>query len=69
MRACFFPKSRLALEKIMQRKSPDITLEADDVFYVPDNKTRRTTFTVIDRITAFALRNTAASFSTVEMSG
>ena len=40
------------LEKIMQRKSPDVTLEADDILYVPDNKTRRTTFTVIDRITA-----------------
>jgi polysaccharide export outer membrane protein len=43
----------VALEKIMQRKSPDVTLETDDVFYIPDNKTRRTTFTVIDRITAF----------------
>jgi polysaccharide export outer membrane protein len=43
----------VALEKIMQRKSPDVTLETDDVFYVPDNKTRRTTFTVIDRITTF----------------
>ena len=43
----------VALEKIMQRKSPDVTLETDDVFYVPDNKTKRTTFTVIDRITAF----------------
>ena len=43
----------VALEKIMQRKSPDVTLETDDVLYVPDNKTRRTTFTVIDRITAF----------------
>jgi polysaccharide export outer membrane protein len=41
------------LEKIMQRKSPDVALETDDVFYIPDNKTRRTTFTVIDRITAF----------------
>lgn len=41
------------LEQIMQRKSPDVKLEADDVFYVPDNKTRRTTFTIIDRITAF----------------
>lgn len=43
----------VALEKIMQRKSPDVILETDDVFYIPDNKTRRTTFTVIDRITAF----------------
>jgi polysaccharide export outer membrane protein len=41
------------LEKIMQRKAPDVVLETDDVFYVPDNKSRRTTFTVIDRITAF----------------
>lgn len=41
------------IEKIMQRKSPDVTLETDDVFYIPDNKTRRTTFTIIDRITAF----------------
>jgi polysaccharide export outer membrane protein len=43
----------VALEKIMQRKSPDVKLESDDVFYIPDNKTRRTTFTVIDRLTAF----------------
>jgi len=43
----------VALEKIMQRKSADVTLETDDVFYVPDNKTRRTTFTIIDRMTAF----------------
>jgi polysaccharide export outer membrane protein len=41
------------LEKIMQRKSPDVSLETDDLFYVPDNKTRRTALTVIDRITAF----------------
>ena len=41
------------LEKIMQRKSPDVTLETDDLFYIPDNKTRRNTLTVIDRITAF----------------
>jgi hypothetical protein len=41
------------LEKIMQRKAPDVALEADDLLYVPDNKTRRTTFTVIDRISAF----------------
>ena len=43
----------VALEKIMQRKSPDVTLETDDVFYVPDNKTRADHVTVIDRITAF----------------
>src|SRR5580692_3290554 len=26
------------LEKIMQRKMPDVRLETDDVFYIPDNK-------------------------------
>lgn len=41
------------LQKIMQRKAPDVVLETDDVFYVPDDKTRRTTFTLLDRISAF----------------
>jgi polysaccharide export outer membrane protein len=41
------------LEKIMLRKSPDVPLLIDDVLYIPDNKSRRTTMTVIDRITQF----------------
>jgi polysaccharide export outer membrane protein len=41
------------LEKIMQRKSPDVTLAADDVLYIPDNKARRNTITILDRISAF----------------
>jgi polysaccharide biosynthesis/export protein len=41
------------LDKIMQRKSPDVALEIDDLFYVPDNKSRRTTMNVIDRLTSF----------------
>jgi polysaccharide export outer membrane protein len=43
----------IELEKIMQRKSPDVPLEVDDLLYIPDNKNRRTTMTVIDRITSF----------------
>jgi polysaccharide export outer membrane protein len=43
----------IELEQIMLRKSPDITLQVDDLLYVPDNKTRRTTMNVIDRITNF----------------
>jgi polysaccharide export outer membrane protein len=43
----------IELEKIMQRKSPDVTLVIDDVLYIPDNKSKRTTMTVIDRITQF----------------
>ncbi len=41
------------LEKIMERKSPDVALHIDDILYVPDNKSRRNTMTVIDRITTF----------------
>jgi polysaccharide export outer membrane protein len=41
------------LDKILQRKSPDVSLQIDDLLYVPDNKSRRATMTAIDRITMF----------------
>jgi polysaccharide export outer membrane protein len=41
------------LEKIMKRESPDVTLTAGDILYIPDNKKRRTTMSIIDRITSF----------------
>ncbi|MBI4874388.1 MAG: polysaccharide biosynthesis/export family protein [Acidobacteria bacterium] len=41
------------LEMILQRKSPDVALVADDVLYIPDNKGRRTAATVLDRVTGF----------------
>ncbi|MDP8989908.1 MAG: hypothetical protein M3N41_07490, partial [Acidobacteriota bacterium] len=40
-------------DKIMQRKAPDMALQVDDVLYIPDNKSRRNTANVIDRITGF----------------
>jgi polysaccharide biosynthesis/export protein len=43
----------IELEKIMQRKAADVTLQVDDLLYIPDNKTKRTTMTAIDRITMF----------------
>jgi len=43
----------IELDKIMQRKSPDVALEVDDVLYIPDNKTRRATMTTLDRIAMF----------------
>jgi polysaccharide export outer membrane protein len=43
----------IALDKIMQRKSPDVTLEADDILYIPDNKGRRATMTALDRMASF----------------
>ena len=43
----------MPLDRIMERKSPDVSLLVDDVLYIPDNKSRRTTMTVIDRVTSF----------------
>ena len=37
----------------MQRKAPDVALQVDDILYIPDNKNRRMTMTVIERMTTF----------------
>jgi polysaccharide export outer membrane protein len=47
------------LDRIMKREAPDLKLRAGDIFYVPDNKSRRTTMSIIDRITSFGT-NTAS---------
>jgi polysaccharide export outer membrane protein len=41
------------LRKIMDRKSPDVELQAGDIFYVPDNRKGRLTSGVIDKIVSF----------------
>jgi polysaccharide export outer membrane protein len=41
------------LDKILQRKAPDVALQVDDILYIPDNKSRRNTVNIIDRITSF----------------
>ena len=41
------------LAKIMERKSPDVTLQIGDILYIPDNKTRRSTMSIIDRVASF----------------
>jgi hypothetical protein len=41
------------LGKIMDRKSPDVQLQANDILYIPDNKGRRLTAQTIDRIIGF----------------
>lgn len=43
----------IELAKIMDRKSPDVSLEIGDILYIPDNKTRRTTMSVVDRLASF----------------
>ena len=43
----------IQLAKIMERKSPDVSLEIGDILYVPDNKSRRSTMSIIDRLAGF----------------
>jgi polysaccharide export outer membrane protein len=41
------------LTKILERKSPDVALQVDDVLYIPDSKGKRLANGVIDRIAGF----------------
>jgi polysaccharide biosynthesis/export protein len=43
----------IELGRIIDRKSPDVPLKANDVLYIPDNKHRRMTMTALDRIVGF----------------
>jgi polysaccharide biosynthesis/export protein len=43
----------IELQKIMRRQTPDVTLLANDILYIPDNSGRRTTMSIIDRIAGF----------------
>ena len=40
----------IALDAIMKRKSPDVTLQADDILYIPDNTGRRATVAALEKI-------------------
>jgi polysaccharide biosynthesis/export protein len=42
------------LRKILDRKVPDVALSANDILYIPDNRTARLTMTTIDRAIGFA---------------
>ena len=43
----------LELNRILERKSPDVPLLPNDVLYIPDNHGRRVTMSAIDRILGF----------------
>ena len=43
----------IPIGKILDRKSPDVQLEANDILYVPDNKGKRATITTLDKIVTF----------------
>jgi polysaccharide export outer membrane protein len=40
----------IELEKIMQRKSPDVLLLANDILYIPDSKSRRNVANALEKI-------------------
>jgi polysaccharide export outer membrane protein len=44
----------IPLDKIMERKAPDVPLLANDILYVPDNKKRRLTLTTLDKVLMLA---------------
>jgi polysaccharide export outer membrane protein len=44
----------IELEQILERKSADVALQADDVLYVPENKGRRRAAAILDRVSGFA---------------
>ena len=41
------------LDKILDRKAPDVPLQVDDLLYIPDNKGKRLTAGVIDKLAGF----------------
>jgi len=43
----------IELKKIMDRKSPDVALMANDILYIPDNTGRRTALTALEKILSF----------------
>jgi polysaccharide export outer membrane protein len=43
----------IELEKIMQRKTPDVSLQPEDMLYVPDNKGRRMTLGALEKLAGF----------------
>lgn len=43
----------IELRRILDRKSPDVALEPNDILYVPDNQRKRLSITTLERILAF----------------
>jgi len=42
------------LKQIMERKAPDVALQANDILYIPDNRGRRLSVSVLEKIALFA---------------
>jgi polysaccharide export outer membrane protein len=43
------------LDKILQRKSPDVPLIANDILYIPDNRNKRIGMRAIEAIIGFGV--------------
>lgn len=43
----------IPLQQILERKAPDVQLQANDILYIPDNKGRRLTAQTLERIAGF----------------
>lgn len=43
----------IQLSRILERKAPDVQLQANDILYIPDNKGRRMTIQTLDRLAGF----------------
>ena len=49
----------IALNRILERKAPDVALAADDILYVPDAKGRRLSAGALERIAGFGAATTS----------
>ena len=43
----------MELDKILDRKAPDVALQVNDLLYIPDNKGKRLTANIIDKLAGF----------------
>ena len=46
-------ESAIPLRQILSRKSPDLSLRADDILYVPDNQGRKMSMATLERVISF----------------
>ncbi|MEO8049541.1 MAG: polysaccharide biosynthesis/export family protein [Acidobacteriota bacterium] len=44
----------IALNKIMAREAPDLALAANDILYIPDNRARRNSLSILEKAIGFA---------------
>jgi polysaccharide export outer membrane protein len=49
----------IEIKQILRRKAPDVPLQANDIFYIPDNSGRRAGLTALERIATFGASTTS----------